>query len=131
MAVFDKILLLKFIKFGVVGCSGMIVDFGVTYLLKEKAKLNKFLSNSAGFVLAATNNYIWNRLWTFHSKNEDIPVEYLSFFIISLIGLGINNLTIYLLADRLKWNFYFSKLCATAVVMAWNFTMNLLVTFNR
>lgn len=131
MAVFDKILLLKFIKFGVVGCSGMIVDFGVTYLLKEKAKLNKFLSNSAGFVLAATNNYIWNRLWTFHSKNEDIPVEYLSFFIISLLGLGINNLTIYLLADRLKWNFYFSKLCATAVVMVWNFTMNLLVTFNR
>ena len=109
----------------------MIVDFGVTYLLKEKAKLNKFLSNSAGFVLAATNNYIWNRLWTFHSKNEDIPVEYLSFFIISLIGLGINNLTIYLLADRLIWNFYFSKLCATAVVMVWNFTMNLLVTFNR
>lgn len=129
MAVLDKILLLKFIKFGVVGCSGMIVDFGVTYLLKEKAKLNKFLSNSAGFVLAATNNYIWNRLWTFHSKNEDIPVEYLSFFIISLIGLGINNLTIYLLADRLKWNFYFSKLCATAVVMVWNFTMNMLVTF--
>lgn len=129
MAVLDKILLLKFIKFGVVGCSGMIVDFGVTYLLKEKAKLNKFLSNSAGFVLAATNNYIWNRLWTFHSKNEDIPVEYLSFFIISLIGLGINNLTIYLLADRLKWNFYFSKLCATAIVMVWNFTMNLFFTF--
>ena len=103
MAVLDKILLLKFIKFGVVGCSG--------------------------FVLAATNNYIWNRLWTFHSKNEDIPVEYLSFFIISLIGLGINNLTIWILADRLKWNFYFSKLCATAVVMVWNFTMNLFFTF--
>lgn len=125
----NKLLILKFLKFGVVGCSGMIVDFGVTYLLKEKAKLNKFLSNSAGFVLAATNNYIWNRLWTFHSENRDIPAEYLSFFIISLIGLGINNLTIYILADRLKWNFYFSKLCATAVVTVWNFTMNLLVTF--
>lgn len=59
-------------------------------------------------------NYIWNRLWTFHSENQDIPTEYLSFFIISLIGLGINNLTIYILANRLKWNFYFSKLCATS-----------------
>lgn len=127
--VIDKILILKFLKFGVVGCSGMVVDFGVTWLLKEKARFNKFLSNSIGFVLAATNNYIWNRLWTFHSKNEDIPVEYLSFFIISLIGLGINNLTIWLLADRLKWNFYFSKLCATAVVMVWNFAMNLFFTF--
>ena len=92
-------------------------------------KLNKVSYMSAGSVRAATNNYIWHRLWTFHSKNEDIPVEYLSFFIISLIGLGINNLTIWILADRLKWNFYFSKLCATAVVMVWNFTMNLFFTF--
>ncbi len=129
MAVIDKILILKFIKFGIVGFSGMIVDFGVTYLLKEKAGLNKFLSNSAGFVLAATNNYIWNRLWTFHSTSQDIPVEYLSFFTISLIGLGINNLTIYILADRLKWNFYVSKIFATAIVMLWNFSMNLLFTF--
>ena len=109
----------------------MLLDFAVTSLLKKKASLKNFLPNSDGFVLAAKKNNIWTRLWTFHSKNEDIPVEYLSFFIISLIGLGINNLTIYLLADRLKWNFYFSKLCATAVVMVWNFTMNLLVTFNR
>lgn len=125
----DKIFLLKFIKFGVVGFSGMVVDFGITYLLKEKAKLNKFLSNSAGFVVAATNNYIWNRLWTFQSHNNDIPVEYLSFFIIALVGLGINNLVLYLLTDKCKFNFYLSKLIAIAVVTVWNFLMNLFVTF--
>ena len=31
----DKILISKFLKFGVVGCSGMIIDFGMTYLCKE------------------------------------------------------------------------------------------------
>ena len=40
----------------------MIVDFGMTWLCKEKLRWNKYLSNSIGFVLAATNNYIWNRL---------------------------------------------------------------------
>lgn len=128
--VVDRIFILKFLKFGVVGFSGMILDFGITYLLKEKAKLNKFLSNSAGFVVAATNNYIWNRLWTFHSSNRDIPVEYMSFLIISLVGLGINNLVLYLLTDKLKLNFYLSKLFAIAIVTVWNFMMNLIVTFN-
>lgn len=125
----DKIFILKFLKFGVVGFSGMIVDFGITWLLKEKAHINKFISNSVGFIMAATNNYLWNRIWTFQSTNEEISREYLSFFITSLIGLGINNLILYLLANKLKWNFYFSKLCAIAVVMIWNFVMNLMVTF--
>ena len=64
----DSTLILKFVKFCIVGFSGMVVDFGTTWLCKEKLGWNKYLSNSLGFVLAATNNYIWNRLWTFHSE---------------------------------------------------------------
>jgi len=54
----DKIFLLKFIKFCAVGFSGMVIDFGTTWLLKERARVNKYIANSAGFVLAATSNYI-------------------------------------------------------------------------
>lgn len=124
-------LLLKLIKFGVVGCSGMVVDFGVTWLCKEKLKWNKYVSNSLGFVLAATNNYIWNRLWTFHSGSEAVSREYGSFLLIALIGLGLNNLIIYLLHDRCKWNFYVSKICAIACVTLWNFFMNYFFTFQQ
>ena len=53
----------EFIKFCVVGGSGVGVDFGITYLLKEKARINKYIANSAGFVCAATTNYILNRIW--------------------------------------------------------------------
>ena len=125
----DSVLVWKFIKFCVVGFSGMVVDFGVTWLCKEKFGWNKYLSNSLGFVLAATNNYIWNRLWTFQSTSAEIPVEYSKFLIIAIIGLGINNLVIYLLHDKLKLNFYLSKLIAVGVVTIWNFVMNYLFTF--
>lgn len=126
----DSVLLFKLIKFCVVGFSGMFVDFGTTWLLKEKAGANKYLANSAGFILAATSNYFLNRIWTFHSHNQQIATEYFSFIGISFIGLGINNFIIYLLTEKLHLNFYLSKLFAIGVVTIWNFVMNYLVTFN-
>lgn len=125
----DKLLLLKFIKFCVVGASGMIIDFGTTWVLKEKVKINKYIANSTGFILAATSNYLLNRLWTFQSGNSHIAKEYFSFMVISIIGLGINNLVLFLLTDKMKLNFYLSKLFAIGVVTIWNFFMNYLFTF--
>lgn len=120
----------RLLKFCAVGFSGMIVDFFFTWLCKEKLKWNKYISNSIGFVLAATNNYIWNRIWTFQSQGTEIVREYSSFLIISLVGLGINNAVIYLLHDRLKLNFYLAKILAIGVVTLWNFGMNYLFTFD-
>ena len=119
----------RFVRFGVVGVSGMVVDFSVTWLCKEKFHWNKYVSNSLGFITAATNNYIWNRLWTFESQNDSVAREYLSFLIISVIGLGLNNLIIYLLHERMKLNFYLSKLIAIGIVTLWNFTLNYVITF--
>lgn len=127
--VIDKLLLSKLLKFGIVGCSGMIVDFGTTYLCKEILKINKFISNGIGFILAATSNYFLNRNWTFNSQSEDVGTQYVQFMIVSAIGLGINSIVLYLLNEKLKWNFYFSKLIAIAITTIWNFFANLLFTF--
>jgi putative flippase GtrA len=56
-------------------------------------------------------------------------MQYFRFFGFSLIGLAINNLVIYLLHGRVKWNFYIVKLIATCVVTFWNFSMNYIFTF--
>ena len=96
--------LLKFLKFGVVGFSGIFVNFGVTYVCKEWLKWNKYLSNILGFVVAATTNY-------------------------AIVGLGIDTLTVYLLNGKLKWNFYLSKVFAVGASTLWNFFGNLLFTF--
>ena len=126
----DKMIVLKFMKFCFVGLSGMVIDFSITWLLKEKIRTNKYIANSTGFVLAASSNYILNRFWTFQSKSGHIATEYFSFIIISIVGLAINNLILYFLTDRQKLNFYFSKLIAIGIVTFWNFIMNFLITFS-
>jgi len=122
-------IILRFARFGIVGASGMVVDFSVTWLCKEKLHWNKYLSNSLGFILAATNNYFWNRLWTFQSESVEIVREYSMFVLIALVGLGLNNLIIWLLHEKAHLNFYLSKLIAIGCVMVWNFSMNYLFTF--
>jgi putative flippase GtrA len=117
------------IKFGIVGAIGVAVDFVLTYILKEKAHFHKYLSNSLGFVAAASNNYILNRLWTFHSDNPNILREYSDFIIISVVGLLINNWVIWIAHDKKKLNFYLAKVIAVLVVMFWNFTGNYFYTF--
>ena len=124
-----KLLLIKFLKFCIVGTSGMGIDFGTTWYLKEKVKINKYIANSTGFILAATSNYLLNRFWTFQSENSSVGKEYISFMMISIIGLGINNFVLFLLTEKLKLNFYLSKLFAIGVVTIWNFFMNYLITF--
>jgi len=126
-----KELVYKFLKFGVVGASGVVVDFGYTYISKEIIKIQKYVANAIGFTLAATSNYFLNRWWTFHSHNPHIGVEYSKFLVISILGLGINSFVIWILVSKYNKNFYISKLFAIGVVTLWNFIFNMVFTFAR
>jgi putative flippase GtrA len=119
----------KLLKFGIVGFSGIFVDFGITYILKEKVKTNKYLANAIGFSIAATSNYILNRLWTFNSQNPQIIVEYWHFLMVSMVGLGINSFILWLMITKYGRNFYLSKLIAIGITIIWNFGANVLFTF--
>ncbi|MEJ2594987.1 MAG: GtrA family protein, partial [bacterium] len=90
----------------------------------------KYVANAIGFTTAATSNYILNRIWTFESTNPRVMVEYTEFITISIIGLGINTLVLWLLVSRFKMNFYVAKIFAIAVVTLWNFFANAFITFN-
>lgn len=125
----SKSLLLKFIKFGVVGASGVLVDFGFTWFFKEVVKIQKYVANAIGFTLAASSNYFLNRWWTFQSHNPNVAAEYSRFIFFSLIGLGLNTLVIWFLVSKQKRNFYVSKLIAIGIVTIWNFFANLMFTF--
>lgn len=119
----------KILRFCVTGLLGAAVDFGSTYLSKEILKINKFISNAIGFVLAATFCFFLNKYWTYQSQSPQVLKEYLIFFVVSLVGLGINSLVLYLLTEKAKMNFYLSKCFAIGVASVWNFLANLLVTF--
>lgn len=122
--------IVKFLKFGVVGLTGVIVDFGFTILCKEVFKIQKYVANAIGFTLAASSNYYLNRIWTFESTNPEIALEYSEFLLISMIGLVINTLILYVLVSKFKMNFYLSKIFAIGVVTVWNFFANAIYTFN-
>ncbi|TSA27931.1 MAG: GtrA family protein [Bacteroidetes bacterium] len=121
--------LLKFVKFGIVGFSGVLVDFSITFVCKEYLKIQKYVANAIGFTIAASTNYFLNRIWTFESTNPNVVLEFTRFFVIALIGLGINSAIVWAMSGKLKVNFYLSKLVATIVVTMWNFLINAYYTF--
>lgn len=120
---------LKFLKFCTVGFSGLAIDFGITYLTKERLKLNKYVANSLGFAIASTTNYILNKSWTFHDTNPDAITQFSKYIFIALIGLALNNLIIYLITSKSKITFYWAKLIAIGIVVLWNFIANYNYTF--
>ncbi len=131
-----KPLIFKFVKFGIVGASGMVVHLCVLYLCRDVLGINTFISNTLGFIVAATTNYILNRIWTFRSHDKQVGMEYMKFIIVSLIGLGINNGTLWLSGRMLPewnadWRFYILWIFAVGVTTLWNFLGNMLFTFKQ
>ena len=119
----------RFFKYGVVGFSGVIIDFGITWIARERFRVNKYIANSLGFTCAATSNYILNRIWTFANTDPNIARQFGLFFGISLVGLALNNAIVYFLHSVIKINFYAAKLVAIGFVTVFNYAANSLLTF--
>ena len=73
----------RLLKFGITGVIGMSLDFSITWLCKEKLRLNKYLSNSLGFCLAVINNFLLNRYWTFANNNQPFTSQLIKFLLVS------------------------------------------------
>lgn len=120
----------RFLKFGAVGLSGMAIDFTATWFCKEKLRLNKYIANSLGFCCAVINNFILNRYWAFGSTVHPFTGQFAKFTLVSIAGLLINNILLYLFSKYIKNNFYLIKLAVTGLVFFWNYFINFLFTFN-
>ena len=119
----------QLLKFALVGITGMGLDFGTTWLLKERVKINKFVANACGFSIAVVNNFILNKCWTFDNQNPIATEQFFKFLVISIVGLGINSLLLFILLKKIKGNFYLVKLAVIGLVFFWNFSANYLYTF--
>ncbi len=125
----NQAFILKIIKFGIVGFLGFIIDFGLTYIFKEKLKMNKFVANALGFLISAVVNFTVNRMWTFQNHNPNLALQFGKFMAIASVALMLNSLIIYILNGKIRINFYVSKIIAVLFVMFYNFIMNSLFTF--
>jgi putative flippase GtrA len=120
---------LTLIRYSIVGMTGMVTDFSTTWFFKEKVKVNPFVANSIGFIVAVTSNFILNRYWTFQTHYGPASIQFIKFISVSLFGLLINNILLYLLTKKSDFNFYISKLFIVAAVFFWNYFMNVFFTF--
>ncbi|KAB8334166.1 glycosyltransferase [Scytonema tolypothrichoides VB-61278] len=123
----------RFLRFGLVGLSGVFVDMTVLYLLSDSTTLGLPLTRSkiiAGEV-AIFNNFLWNDMWTFADVSSQQQEwrqrlkRFLKFNIICLAGLVLNVLVLNLVFNFVIPNRYVANLIAIAIATVWNFWVNL------
>jgi putative flippase GtrA len=125
---FFKQNIISFMQFGLVGLSGLVIDFSITLLLRDVLQINEYFASGCGFVVAAASNYYLNSRWTFKGNAPATAPRFLIFFIISLVGLILHVLLLQLFI-RSQLSFYLAKALAVGCVFIWNFTANRLITF--
>ncbi|MDQ2096927.1 MAG: glycosyltransferase [Tychonema bourrellyi B0820] len=120
----------KFLRFGVVGFSGVFVNMGVLYVLRHSLNLELTRSLIIAAELAIISNFLWNDLWTFGDISKRQPgnrqrlKRLLKFNVICLMGLIVNVLLVNLLFNVFGMNEYLANLIAIAAVTMWNFWIN-------
>jgi dolichol-phosphate mannosyltransferase len=123
----------RFIRFGLVGGSGVLVDMGVLFFFSDPRTLSWGLSVSKTLAAEAAiaNNFIWNDIWTFQDLSAGNTgwgaraSRFAKFNLVCLAGIGINVLLLTLQVHSLRVNVYLANLVAIFVVSIWNFSMNL------
>jgi dolichol-phosphate mannosyltransferase len=80
----------QLVRFCVVGASGYVVNLWVFSLLVLVAGIHYIPAAVCSFLVAVTNNYTWNRVWTFRAQRGHIAYQGLRFLVISTLALGAN-----------------------------------------
>ena len=84
---------IQLLKFCAVGASGYVVNLVVFALLLRAAGLHYLPAAIGSFLVAVTNNYTWNRLWTFRGQRGHIGFQGARFLVVSVVAL-VGNLAL-------------------------------------
>jgi putative flippase GtrA len=116
-------------KFCTVGASGYVVNLAVYSLLVD-AGWHYSVAAACSFLVAVTNNYTWNRLWTFRDQRGHVGFQGLRFLVVALIALGANELILATLVAE-DVGKVIAQAIAIVVVTPINFVGNKLWSFRR
>jgi dolichol-phosphate mannosyltransferase len=120
---------LQLFKFGVVGASGYVVNLIVFSALTLAADVHHIPAAVLAFCVAVTNNFLWNRLWTFRATEGHAGFQAMRFFVISVAALGVNLIVLEILIAELGVAEVPAQAIAVAFAMPVNFIGNKLWTF--
>ena len=117
-----KTLLSQLAKFGVVGIVATIIDFGIMNLLHYGAHLDILFANTAGFVVSLIFNYVASMKFVFeHKDGMSRRREFVIFSVLSAIGLGLNDLYMFIGVGLLNIGTMSMKLISTFFVTWYNY----------
>jgi putative flippase GtrA len=121
---------LQLLQFGLVGASGYVVNLVVFAALTQLADLHHIPAAIGAFVVAVTNNFWWNRHWTFDAKHGHAGFQAARFFTVSVLALGVNLVALELLI-RGDTPELAAQALAVAIAMPFNFIGNKIWTFDE
>ena len=111
----------QLIKFGIVGVVAAIVDVGVLVALRELLKLDVLLSSAVSFSVSVVVNYFLSMRFVFKGKKQGVLREFVIFVVLSVGGLGLNQLIMWLGVKFLPLHYLGVKLFAMIFVPVYNF----------
>ncbi|MDB7951502.1 GtrA family protein [Faecalitalea cylindroides] len=112
----------QLIKFGVVGGIAFLIDYIILYICTDFLGVYYLISSLISFSISTIFNYYASVNWVFDvDENKSNTRKFTLFIIFSVIGLGINQLIMWLGVDQLGIYYMIVKLGATAIVMIFNF----------
>lgn len=115
-------LLIQIFKFVIVGGIATIIDWLIYFILYKFIKLEPIIANIISFSVSVIYNYYASCKYVFKvNKEKSKTRQFTEFIIFSLIGLGINELLIFIFVNKLSWNAMLVKILATIIVMVFNF----------
>jgi dolichyl-phosphate beta-glucosyltransferase len=123
--------LIKFIRYSVVGVLGTILDLLSIFIFVEFFGLNILLGAILAFLIASTNNFVFNKKWTFKNREKDTPHQYVKFTLVSIIGLTLTVISMFILSTILGIWYMLSKALTSLLVLSWNFFGNKKWTFKE
>ena len=117
-----KKLIDQILRFGIVGILAFVIDYGLMVFFTEILNIYYLWSTMLSFTISVAFNYFASVKWVFNVDNRKSKSANLVFFIsFSIIGLGINQLIMWLGVDKFQISYLIVKFLATAVVMIFNF----------
>ena len=120
----------ELVKFCLVGASGYVVNLLVYIALLDGANVHYRVAATGSFLVAVTNNYLWNRLWTFRHHRGHFGYQGLRFLVVSVI-VYVGNLAILTALVELGVGKIVAQALAIALVTPANFVGNKLWSFRR
>ena len=112
----------QIMKFGVVGVIATLIDWGIFAICTRVFHIHYAISNIIGFSISVIFNYWASVKWVFDvNKEKDSKRNFVLFIIFSVIGLGLNELILFICIDKIHIMDLISKVIATAIVMVFNF----------